>query len=129
MTLLIISRLAGDIGETAEMIAFKHTVFALPFAVISLITAADPGWSTLRVWVWVLVAMVSARTAAMSLPWDVDSDEASNMARFHARRRRDRLGVARRRYLELGGQQHTRRSVLGNEPYAGIPIASLTWEG
>ena len=56
----------ADISETAELIALKHTVFALPFAVISLITAADAGWPAPRVWFWVLVAMVSARTAAMA---------------------------------------------------------------
>jgi 4-hydroxybenzoate polyprenyltransferase len=48
------------------MIAFKHTVFALPFAIIALITAAAPGWPSPRVWLWVAVAMVSARTAAMA---------------------------------------------------------------
>ena len=48
------------------MIAFKHTVFALPFAIIALITAADPGWPTPRIWLWVFVAMVAARTAAMA---------------------------------------------------------------
>lgn len=60
------SRVAADLRETAEMIAFKHTVFALPFAVIGLITAAAPEWPSLRVWLWVAVAMVSARTAAMA---------------------------------------------------------------
>ncbi len=59
-------RIVSDIRETADMIAFKHSVFALPFAVMSLITAASPGSPSLRVWLWVLVAMVSARTAAMS---------------------------------------------------------------
>jgi len=59
-------RMRADIGETAELIAVKHTIFALPFAVISLITAADPSWPAPRVWFWVLVAMVSARTAAMA---------------------------------------------------------------
>jgi 4-hydroxybenzoate polyprenyltransferase len=48
------------------MIAFKHTVFALPFAVIALVTAAAPGWPAPRTWLWVIVAMVSARTAAMA---------------------------------------------------------------
>jgi 4-hydroxybenzoate polyprenyltransferase len=57
--------LAG-LRETGEMIAFKHTVFALPFAAISLITAAAPGWPTPRTWLWVAVAMVSARTTAMA---------------------------------------------------------------
>jgi 4-hydroxybenzoate polyprenyltransferase len=59
-------RLIRDLGETADMIAFKHSIFALPFAVISLVTAASPGWPTPRVWLWVLVAMVAARTAAMA---------------------------------------------------------------
>lgn len=59
-------RLAVDIRETADLIVFKHTVFALPFAVIALITAADPGWPTVRTWFWVLIAMVAARTAAMA---------------------------------------------------------------
>jgi len=62
----VASRLVADLRETGEMIAFKHTVFALPFAVISLITAASPGWPEPRVWLWVAVAMVAARTAAMA---------------------------------------------------------------
>ncbi len=52
--------------ETGEMIAFKHTIFALPFAVVALITAAAPGWPTAQTWLWVALAMVSARTAAMA---------------------------------------------------------------
>lgn len=59
-------RRLSEIGEAADMIAFKHTVFALPFAVMSLITAAGEGWPTARVWLAVLIAMVAARTAAMS---------------------------------------------------------------
>lgn len=59
-------RVLAGLRETGEMIAFKHTIFALPFAVISLITAAAPGWPTARTWLWVAVAMVSARTAAMA---------------------------------------------------------------
>jgi 4-hydroxybenzoate polyprenyltransferase len=62
----VAQRLAGDIRETADLVVFKHTVFALPFAVMALITAADPGWPAARVWVWGLVAMVAARTAAMA---------------------------------------------------------------
>lgn len=59
-------RVLTDLRETGEMIAFKHTVFALPFAIISLITAAAPGWPTASTWLWVALAMVSARTAAMA---------------------------------------------------------------
>lgn len=59
-------RILSGIRETSEMVAFKHTIFALPFAVISLITAAEPGWPTVHTWLWVATAMVSARTAAMA---------------------------------------------------------------
>ena len=48
------------------MIAFKHSVFALPFAVMSMITAAGAGWPSIRTWSWVIVAMVAARTSAMA---------------------------------------------------------------
>ncbi|MCK4908549.1 MAG: putative 4-hydroxybenzoate polyprenyltransferase [Planctomycetes bacterium] len=63
-----------------KAIKFEHTVFALPFAVISVFFAARslpepglPAWSTLG---WILLAMVSARSAAMGfnriidLPYD-----------------------------------------------------------
>jgi 4-hydroxybenzoate polyprenyltransferase len=58
--------LLADLRETGEMIAFKHTVFALPFAIIALISAAAPDWPTPRTWLWVAVAMVSARTTSMA---------------------------------------------------------------
>jgi len=47
-----------------RLIRFSHTVFALPFALGSLIVSAD-GWPSVRVLVLVLICMVSARTAAM----------------------------------------------------------------
>lgn len=59
-------RLLGDLGEAAEMIAFKHSVFALPFALMSLITADGTGWPSTWTWAWVIIAMISVRTAAMS---------------------------------------------------------------
>ena len=61
-----VKRIATAAAETAEMIKLSHTVFALPFAVIAMAEAADPGWPPLRTWLWVLAAMVSARTAAMT---------------------------------------------------------------
>lgn len=52
------------IGIILEMIKFEHTVFALPFALISMLVAAQglPAWSVIG---WILAAMVGARTAAM----------------------------------------------------------------
>jgi 4-hydroxybenzoate polyprenyltransferase len=50
---------------TLEMIRFSHSVFALPFALLALVLASG-GWPSARVVVWVLVAMVAARSAAMA---------------------------------------------------------------
>lgn len=66
------SKLFGDLRETGEMIKVQHTVFALPFALIGLISGAAPGWPSGRVWILVLVAMVSARTASMAFNRLVD---------------------------------------------------------
>ncbi len=46
------------------MIKFSHSIFALPFALTSLVLAAGPGLGLGTV-VWILVAMVGARSAAM----------------------------------------------------------------
>ena len=71
----------GPLGETADMIAFKHSVFALPFALMSLITAAGAGWPSIRTWAWVIVAMVAARTSAMGFNRLADHDIDSNNPR------------------------------------------------
>jgi len=50
---------------TLEMIKWEHSIFALPFALCSAMLAADglPAWHQLA---WIIVAMVSARSAAMA---------------------------------------------------------------
>ncbi len=48
-----------------EMIKFEHTVFALPFALTSAVVAAG-GFPNGRTILWILVAMVGARSAAMA---------------------------------------------------------------
>ena len=53
-----------------EMIKFEHSVFALPFALTGALLAARAtahGWPTLRQVLWIVVAMVAARSAAMTL--------------------------------------------------------------
>nr|MBF0222107.1 UbiA family prenyltransferase [Desulfobulbaceae bacterium] len=54
-----------------EMIKFKHTVFALPFALMGAFLAGG-GTPDLIVFVWVVVAMAGARTAAMGFNRIVD---------------------------------------------------------
>ncbi len=46
-----------------ELVMFSHTLFSLPFALISLIWAAE-GLPPLSVWIWSLVAIVAARNGA-----------------------------------------------------------------
>ena len=49
-----------------DAIKFEHTVFALPFAYVAMALAAR-GWPGARVVVWVTLAMVGARTLAMTV--------------------------------------------------------------
>lgn len=63
---------------TLEMIRFEHSVFALPFALTGALLAwresnfdiPDLGWRFL----WIIVAMVAARSAAMTFNRILDSD-------------------------------------------------------
>lgn len=48
-----------------SLVKFEHTLFALPFALIALLVAAQ-GRPSPRVVGWILAAMVGARTAAMA---------------------------------------------------------------
>ena len=58
------------IRTVLEMIKFEHSVFALPFALTGALLAARAtrhGWPTLRQILWIVVAMVAARSAAMTM--------------------------------------------------------------
>src|SRR5208283_2186521 len=62
--------MAGRMRTVLEMIKFEHSVFALPFALTGALLAARAkahGWPTLRQILWIVVAMVAARSAAMTL--------------------------------------------------------------
>jgi 4-hydroxybenzoate polyprenyltransferase len=54
-----------------SLVVFAHTVFALPFALLSAVLAAN-GVPEGRTLLWILVAMVGARSAAMSFNRIVD---------------------------------------------------------
>ena len=70
---------------TLEMIKWEHSIFALPFALTAVLLAANglPSWRTLG---WILVAMVSARSAAMAFNrWaDADLDVANPRTKSRA---------------------------------------------
>jgi len=63
----------GQVRELLDMIKFEHTVFALPFALLGALGAAQ-GLPPLRTALWILAAMVGARTAAMTFNRLVDED-------------------------------------------------------
>jgi 4-hydroxybenzoate polyprenyltransferase len=57
------------ISIVLEMIKFEHSVFALPFALVGALLAARAGGGlpTWRQILWIVVAMVGARSAAMTM--------------------------------------------------------------
>jgi len=61
------------IRDYLELVKFSHTIFALPFALASMMVAAN-GWPRVDKVLWILVAMIGARTAAMGFNRIVDRD-------------------------------------------------------
>ena len=58
---------------TLEMIKWEHSIFALPFALSGAMLAAG-GWPPLVKLLWIVVCMVSARSAAMAFNRLVDAE-------------------------------------------------------
>ncbi|MDH7569327.1 MAG: UbiA-like polyprenyltransferase [Armatimonadota bacterium] len=67
----VLRRPLGTLWIILEMIKFEHTLFALPFALMSAFLAAG-GWPAPRTLGWILLAMVGARSSAMSFNRLVD---------------------------------------------------------
>jgi len=57
--------LLRDVRTTFEMIKIEHTLFALPFAFLGAVLAAN-GLPSLRQIIWISAAMVGARSTAMA---------------------------------------------------------------
>jgi 4-hydroxybenzoate polyprenyltransferase len=88
----------------ASLVRIEHTVFALPFAYVGALLSVD-GWPGLTTMLWVTVAMVGARTLAMSLNRLIDAELDARNPRTASR--------------ELPAGTLTRRQVLG------LSVASL----
>jgi 4-hydroxybenzoate polyprenyltransferase len=71
----VASGYGNAITRFLRLIRFSHTIFALPFALASLVVAAN-GWPSPRILALVLVCMITARTAAMLFnrwaDWELD---------------------------------------------------------
>lgn len=74
----------SGIARLLTFIRFSHTVFALPFALGAMLAAAD-GLPEFRVFGLILLAMVSARTAAMTFnrlaDWEIDKQNPRTAGR------------------------------------------------
>jgi 4-hydroxybenzoate polyprenyltransferase len=78
---------AGNASKSAlfaRLVKVEHSVYALPFAFAGAFLAADgmPSWSTL---LWIGVAMVGARSAAMALNRLIDAELDARNPRTAAR--------------------------------------------
>ena len=63
---------------TLEMIKWEHSIFALPFALCGAMLAAG-GWPSVHQLLWIIVAMVAARSAAMAFNrWADAAIDAAN---------------------------------------------------
>jgi 4-hydroxybenzoate polyprenyltransferase len=67
-----------NLRVTLEMIKWEHSIFALPFALCGAMLAAR-GLPTIHQLIWIIVAMVAARSAAMAFNRLVDASiDAAN---------------------------------------------------
>jgi 4-hydroxybenzoate polyprenyltransferase len=68
------SGVSDQVWQWGAFVKFSHTVFALPFALASMVLAArdDHGWPGWRKFLFILAAMVAARTCAMAFNRIVD---------------------------------------------------------
>src|SRR5258708_38678907 len=94
-----------NLRVTLEMIKWEHSIFALPFALCGAMLAAG-GWPAPRQLLWIVVAMVAARSAAMAFNRLADAEIDAGNPR--TKMRALPAGVLRRRLVggvvgDLGG--------------------------
>jgi 4-hydroxybenzoate polyprenyltransferase len=84
------------IGRFLNFIRFSHTIFALPFALGSMFVAAH-GLPSFRVFALVVLAMVFARTAAMTFnrlaDWEIDKRNPRTAGRHQLVSKRLAIGA------------------------------------
>ena len=62
----------AKIRKYFELVKFEHSIFALPFALCGMLFATPNGWPEAQTFLWVLISMISGRTAAMALNRIID---------------------------------------------------------
>jgi 4-hydroxybenzoate polyprenyltransferase len=76
--------LLRNVRVTLEMIKIEHTLFALPFALLGAVLAAN-GLPTIRQAFWITIAMIGARSTAMAFNRIADRDYDAQNPRTQAR--------------------------------------------
>lgn len=87
---------SGRLIRALTFIRFSHTVFALPFALGSMLVAAG-GWPPARVVGLILLAMLFARTAAMGfnrlVDWEIDKRNPRTEGRHRLMSKREAIAL------------------------------------
>ncbi|MCL2026152.1 MAG: putative 4-hydroxybenzoate polyprenyltransferase [Leptospirales bacterium] len=68
----IFSKTASKIWAYGELVIFSHTLFSLPFAIIAMLLAAD-GMPSMKVFIWIIIALFAGRNGANALNRYVDA--------------------------------------------------------
>src|SRR5271165_1776899 len=76
--------LLRSVGTTLEMIKWEHSVLTLPFGLTGAVLAAR-GIPNLRTSIWIIVALVAARSAAMAFNRRADATIDAANARTRVR--------------------------------------------
>jgi len=80
----IIKKGVKKLQTYGELVMFSHTLFSLPFALIAMFLAAD-GLPSLRLFIWIMVALFAGRNGANALNRYVDAAIDSKNPRTSSR--------------------------------------------
>ena len=110
----------SNLLELLDMIKFEHTVFALPFALLGALGAVR-GLPPLEKVLWIILAMVAARTAAMTFNRLVDAEIDGENPRT-----RDRALPAGR--VSRAGAMTLLGAAIATFGFAAGRLGSLPWK-
>ena len=72
-----LGRVLNRLAEYAELVKWEHTIFALPFALSTMLLATPQAWPAWPTVGWIILCMVGGRTYAMAvnrlLDWQFDA--------------------------------------------------------
>jgi len=68
----MVSQISKKLKTYGELVMFSHTLFSLPFALISMLIAAN-GLPDLDTFIWIMVALFAGRNGANALNRYVDA--------------------------------------------------------